>query len=177
MPKVFKWTTALSLAVTIITAILFRRSASGIYFSMAVTAGVTFYHLAIRLSVGMIYNSVMKNHADYTGMWYQIRPWEGRLYRLLNVKKWKNKMPVYDPELFSTGKHTWEEIAQAMCQSELVHETNAVLSFLPIAAFCRFGVFPVFLITSLCAAAFDLSFAVIQRYNRARIMKILEKKR
>jgi len=30
--------------------------------------------------------------------------------------------------------------------------------------------------TSLLAAAFDLSFVIMQRYNRARIMKLVQKK-
>ena len=64
--------------------------------------------------------------------------------------------------------HTWDEIAQAMCQAELVHETIVVLSFLPVAASVWFGAAAVFLVTSLAAAAFDLMFVMMQRYNRGR---------
>ena len=45
---------------------------------------------------------------------------------------------------------------QATCQAELVHETIAVLSFLPIAAGVRFGAYPVFIITSVLALGFEL---------------------
>lgn len=82
-------------------------------------------------------------------------------------------MPAYSPDTFSNKKHTWDEIAQAMCQSELVHETNIVLSFAPLVASVRFGAFSVFLITSICAAVLDLMFVIMQRYNRPRIVKMI----
>ena len=66
--------------------------------------------------------------------------------------------------------HTWDEIAQAMCQAELVHETIVILSFLPILAGIRFGAYPVFIITSVLAAAFDMMFVIMQRYNGPRIV-------
>ena len=38
-----------------------------------------------------------------------------------------------------------------------------------------FGALPVFVITSTLAACFDAMFVLMQRYNRPRIMKLLEK--
>ncbi len=86
-------------------------------------------------------------------------------------------MPTFNPEVFSYKKHSWDEIAQAMCQSELVHETNMILSFVPLIAFKWFGSFYVFLITSVCGAVFDLIFVIMQRYNRTRVIKIILRKR
>ena len=129
----------------------------------------------MRLLVGLFYNIGMRNRANYTKGWYQLHSWENRLYQFLRVKKWKTKMPTYNPDIFSNRKHTWDEIAQAMCQSELVHETNIVLSFVPLIASVSFGSFEVFLITSICSAAFDLIFVIIQRYNRSRIVKMISK--
>ncbi len=86
-------------------------------------------------------------------------------------------MPTYNPQSFSNKKHTWNEIAQAMCQSELVHETNVIFSFVPIIATKWFGSFYVFFITSICGAIFDLIFVIMQRYNRPRVIKIALRKR
>ena len=86
-------------------------------------------------------------------------------------------MPTYDPSLFDPKLHSWEEIAQAMCQAELVHETIVVLSFLPLLGAIPFGSFGVFLITSVLAALYDLSFVIMQRFNRPRIMKLIAKER
>ena len=172
MPKLMKLITAFSFITTILSIILFCRFHKSIYLTLAVTFGTVSYHLGIRLLVGLFYNTIMKNHADYTKKWYQIHSWENKLYQLLKVKTWKDRMPSYNPEIFSNKKHTWDEIAQSMCQSELVHETNIILSFVPLIASIYFGSFCVFLITSVCGAVFDLLFVIMQRYNRPRIVKI-----
>lgn len=172
MPKVMNFTTAFCLMMSFFTTILYRCYNSEICITLALTFGTVTYHLGMRLLVGLLYNIGMKNRANYTKKWYQIHSWESRLYQFLRVKKWKDKMPTYKPDVFSNKKHTWDEIAQAMCQSELVHETNVVLSFVPLVASVRFGVFSVFLITSICSAVFDLMFVIMQRYNRSRIVKM-----
>lgn len=176
MPKVMKSVTVFSLIMAVITSVLFSRFDEDIYLTLAITFGTVFYHLGIRLVIGFLYDAGMKNQADYTKKWYQIHPWENKLYKLLKVKEWKNKMPTYHPSTFSNKEHTWDEIAQVMCQSELVHETNIIVSFLPIIASKWFGAFYVFLITSVCGALFDLLFAVMQRYNRGRVVKIAMRK-
>ena len=84
-------------------------------------------------------------------------------------------MPTYESELFDPKTHSWAEIAQAMCQAELIHETIVLLSFLPILAGIRFGAYPVFIITSVLAAMVDMMFVIIQRYNRPRILRLTEK--
>ncbi len=177
MPKMMKSITILSLAIMIVKSILFHCFNNDIFLTLAITFGTIFYHLGIRLLIGFLYNVRMKNQADYTKKWYQIHTWENKLYKLLNVKSWKNKMPTYNPQSFSNKKHTWNEIAQAMCQSELVHETNVIFSFVPIIATKWFGSFYVFFITSICGAIFDLIFVIMQRYNRPRVIKIALRKR
>lgn len=177
MSKIMKLITAFSFVATIITTILFHWYDMDLFLTLAITFGTTAYHLGIRLLVGLLFNLIMKNQADYTKKWYQIHPWENKLYQRLKVKTWKSKMPTFDPEIFSSQKHTWDEIAQAMCQSELVHETNIILSFIPLAASLCFGSFYVFLITSICGALFDLLFVIMQRYNRPRIIRIALRQR
>lgn len=176
MSGTMKAVTAASLVGTVVFGLLYQLNPYGIFLTLAITSGTIFYHLGIRLAVGWIYQKTMGNHADYSKGWYQLRPWENRLYQRLNVKRWKNKLPTYNPESFSPKRHSWDEIAQAMCQSELVHETNIPLSFCPLIAVKWFGSPEVFLITSLLAAVFDLMFVIIQRYNRPRIVKLALRK-
>ena len=145
--------------------------------SFAITFGTCFYHFAMRLTVGHLLNRIMHNKANYTKGWYQLKSFELPIYKTLQVKKWKSNMPTYDPSVFDPKLHSWEEIAQAMCQAELVHEIIVLFSFLPLLAAIPFGAFPVFLITSLLAALYDLSFVVMQRYNRPRIIRFIEKER
>ena len=84
-------------------------------------------------------------------------------------------MPTYDADTFSFELHSMEEIIMAMCQSEVVHEVIAVMSFVPLTFAIWFGTFGVFLITSVLAAGFDMMFVVMQRYNRPRLERLLNK--
>lgn len=174
MAKVMKATAVISFLLTLLFAGL---CAAGFHWaiSFAITFGTCFYHFAMRLIVGYFLDRTMKNRADYSRQWYQLRPFENKLYRALKVKKWKGNMPTYAPQVFDPKLHTWDEIAQAMCQAEIVHEVIVVLSFLPLLAAIPFGAFPVFLITSLLAAVYDLTFVIMQRFNRPRIIKFIKK--
>ena len=84
-------------------------------------------------------------------------------------------MPTYDPSAFSMKEHTLEQVIRNMCGAEIVHEIIIVFSFIPISFSLLFGDFPVFLITSLAAALYDSIFVIIQRYNRPRLVRILNK--
>ena len=167
---------------TIISGLLFAAAVTaqvlypqGWLLTVCITCGTVFYHFAMRMAVGTLYNAILHNRVNYTLWWFQPRRFEKRLYDLLRVKRWKNAMPTYDPHTFDPKQHTLDELAQAMCQSELVHETIVVLSFLPLSAAIPFGEFWVFFFTSFGAALFDLIFAVIQRYNRPRILRLIKR--
>ena len=162
-------------AAVVLTAIftaIYHINPLGIFLTIAITAGTISYHFCMRLLVGGIFDLVLHNRVNPNKKWFRVGKTEQKLYEVLKVKKWKNHLPTYDPDAFDKRQHTWGEIAGAMCQAELVHETIAVLSFLPILASVWFGTEAVFAATSLCAALFDLSFVMIQRYNRPRVLKI-----
>ncbi len=176
MAKIVKGIAAFSLAATVILAISYKVTSSGILLPLAITSGTIAYHFVMRLMVGLAFHATMRNKADYRKRWYQVSKWEMAVYEKLKVKQWKRRMPTYDPALFDPRLHTWEEIVQAMCQAELVHETIAVLSFLPILAGIWFGEYPVFIVTSVLSAACDMVFVIMQRYNRQRVTKLLNRK-
>lgn len=172
MAKTMKRIAALSLLLTLCFCLLYRYTANQLAYTLAITAGTIAYHFNVRLLVGGLMDRVMQNKADVTRTWFQVSKAEMKLYRKLKVKTWKDRMPTYAPDVFDASKHSWEELAQAMCQSELVHEINVVVSFLPVAASLWFGSLGVFLITSLLSAMFDLMFVFMQRFNRSRILKL-----
>ena len=176
MARVMKGAAAASFLLTVLFSVL---CGTGFHWAIpyAITFGTCFYHFTMRLLVGYILNRKMQNKADYRKARYQLRPFEITLYKWLQVKHWKGNMPTFDPSCFDPKLHGWEEIAQAMCQAEIVHEIIIPLSFLPLLAAIPFGAFPVFLITSLLAALYDLSFVVIQRFNRPRVLKLIQKER
>lgn len=170
MARVMKWAALISFLLTALFALLH-------FTSLAITFGTTCYHFAMRLLVGHVVNRIMGNKADLTKRWYRLHSFEGRLYQAVKVKKWKGNMPTYEPSFFDPKLHSWEEIAQAMCQAEIIHEVIAVLSFFPLLAAIPFGAFGVFFITSVLAACYDPCFVIMQRYNRPRIIKLISKER
>lgn len=176
MAKIVKGIAAFSLAAAVILAISYKVTSSGILLPIAITSGTIAYHFVMRLMVGLAFHATMRNKADYRKRWYQVSKREMAVYEKLKVKQWKRRMPTYDPALFDPRLHTWEEIVQAMCQAELVHETIAVLSFLPILAGIWLGEYPVFIVTSVLSAACDIVFVIMQRYNRQRVTKLLNRK-
>lgn len=167
----------LSLLLTVLFCLIYSRTGSNAVFSCAITFGTIAYHFVMRLCVGGVFSKFMNNRADYSKKWYQQRPWEKQLYKKLKVKQWKNKMVTFDPDLFDTEKHSLDEIVQAMCQAELVHETIIILSFVPILASFRVGALSVFVITSVLAACLDLVSVIIQRFNRPRVIKLIEREK
>ena len=173
MAKTMKGLAAAALVAAAAFTLLYRAGLAVL--PLAVTFGTVAYHLGVQLIIGAAYDAVMGNRADYTGRWYQPKAWEPKLYDLLGVRRWKSKMPTYAPEAFDPAKHSWHEIAQAMCQSELVHETNVIASFVPILFSLWFGQLAVFIVTSVLAAAFDLVFVIVQRYNRPTVIRIAQR--
>ncbi len=167
MAVVMKSVAAVSVLAAVCFSVLYNYTGEGVFLSLAITFGT--------LAVGLIFNASMKNRADYTKKWFRVGASEIKLYNKLKVKKWKDKMPTYDTDAFDTTKHSRDELAQVMCQSELVHETIFVLSFLPIIAVVWFGEPLVFIITSVVAATVDLMFVMMQRYNRSRIIRMINK--
>ena len=175
MAKAMKWITVISFVLCAVFTGL-NLAGQAWAFSCAITFGTFLYHFAMRLTVGHVIDRVMGNRADYTKPWYQLRNFEGEVYKALGVKKWKGNMPTYQPTLFDPKLHSWDEIAQAMCQAEIVHEVIIPLSFLPLFFVPLFGSFWAFFITSVLSALFDSSFAIMQRFNRPRVVALMERK-
>lgn len=165
---------ALSAICAAFCSVLYAARGGGVILSLAITFATTAYHLVMRLGVGFAFDKLMRNRADYTNRWYRPRSWEKRLYEKLRVKRWKGFMPSYEAGLFNPAGNSWEDIAQSSCQAELVHETIILLSFVPVAFSIWFGTALVFIITSLLAALFDSAFVIMQRYNRPRIVRLIE---
>lgn len=164
------------IAGTVLLSVLYRKTACEVFLPLAITFGTTSYHVVMRLLVGLAFCVVMQNKAGYKKRWYQVGEHETAFYEKLGIKNWKRRMPTYDHTLFDPRVHTWVEIAQAMCQAELIHETIVLLSFLPIAEGIWFGAYPVFIVTSVLAAGCDMLFVMMQRYNRHRVMKLLKRR-
>ena len=143
--------------------------------AVTITMGVSLYHFAMRLAVGFFVNLIMKNKADHKNVWFCEKGFEKKLYALLRVRKWKPYIPTYSPDTFDTGQKTVKEIVGATCQAEIVHEVIMVLSLLPIAAIPFLGGAAAMIITSCLSMLVDSVFVILQRYNRPRLIRVMER--
>ena len=162
------------LAVTAALIVIHWQTQEDWVLSCAISFGTTLYHFSMRLLVGFLIPLCIKKY-DCKNWWFRSRKWEPGLYRKLKVRKWKKNLPTFDPSQFSANHYSLPQIVQNMCQAEVVHEVIVIFSFMPLAFVPLFGVFPVFLATSLASALLDCVFIIAQRYNRPRLIRIIEK--
>ena len=166
---------AISLVVLAASAVAYALTHIRPLFSVAITFGTIFYHLAVRLAIGGLINANYHNHMDYTRKWFQEKPFEKKLYQALKVRNWKKWLPTFNPEDFDLKNRPLEEIIQVSCQAEIVHEVIMPFSFVPILFSIWFGSLGVFIITSCAAFLFDSIFVVMQRFNRPRLIRLLKR--
>ena len=167
----FCGSTALFTVLAIGLTVLCERVDWSILLPLAITFGTIAYHLLMRALVSIVVTLVMRNRANPYNVWFRERRFEARLFRWLKIHRWKYRVPTYAPELFDLTKRTPFEVLGAMCQAEVVHEVIFPLSFVPIAFAEWFGALPVFVLTSVGAAAGDAFLVLLQRYNRPRVMR------
>lgn len=176
MSRIMKIIAALTTIITIIFSYIYITINKSIYLTLAISFGTTAYHFIMRLVIGCIINWIMHNKANYNNNYFKTKKLEQKIYKLIKVKKWKDKMPTYNPDFYSTEKHSLEEIAMVTCQAEIVHELIIIFSFVPVLFTLWFDSFWVFMITSIISALIDTLFVIMQRYNRPRIIKLINLK-
>lgn len=141
---------------------------------IGITAFTIMYHFWVRIIMGNV-SKLFKKHIDYKQWLFKERKFEKKLYKILKVKSWKDKALTYNPESFSLKEHSLEEIVNTMAKSEVDHWINEAISLSTLLFAIPWGAFCIFAITALAAMIFDSQFIIIQRYNRPRIVKILER--
>ena len=168
------------IAITVITSVIcFIVYYGNIYRSSAilwigVTAFTIMYQFWLRIIMGNV-TKLFKKHINYKQKWFQEREFEKALYKFWRVKEWKGKALTYNPELFSLKDNSLEDIANTTCKAELDHWINEIISISTLFFAVLWGEFWIFLTTAIVAMLFDAQFIAIQRYNRPRIVRILEK--
>lgn len=141
---------------------------------IGITAFVIMYHFQMRIIMGNV-SKLFK--VSYTQWWYKEKPFEKKIHKILRTKKWKDKVLTYNPEHFSLKEHSLEDIANTMSKAELDHWINQLISLSTLLFALIWGQFWIFLITAILAMAFDGQFIVIQRYNRPRIVGLINRQK
>ncbi|MBR6689415.1 MAG: hypothetical protein IKL68_05310 [Clostridia bacterium] len=141
-----------------------------------VTAFTIVYQLGLRLEFGVI-TTKFKEKLSTKQFLFKERKFEQKLYRILKVKKWKPKALTYDPDAFNLKKNTKEQVLQTMLKSELDHWINELISLSTLLFALIWGEFAIFLVTCILAMLFDAQFILIQRFNRPRIERLINKEK
>ncbi len=176
MKKVLIMTAAVSFTATMIFTVLNIIFCSKVLPALAISSGTVFYHFAMRLAVGLGIDAVLHNRVNYRRRWFAPRAFEAKLYKALRLRQWKKHIPTYAPENFDISKHSPEELVQVSCQAEIVHEVIMLLSFVPVLFSVVFDELAVFIVTSVLAAMADSVFVMLQRFNRPRLMRLIQRK-
>jgi len=142
---------------------------------IGIIAFTIMYHFWVRIIMGNV-SKLFKKQINYKQWWFKEKGFEKRLYKLLRVKEWKDKALTYNLESFSLKEHSLEEIANTMVKSELDHWINEIISLSTLLFIIPWGdgVWA-FVISAIAAMIFDSQFIIIQRFNRPRILKVLER--
>lgn len=174
-PLVLKATALVTAVSTAALVALYNFRPQSWMLTTAISLGTTCYHFSMRLLAGWIVPALFRNIDPYR-RWFQPHKFETAFYEKLHVKQWKGKLPTYAPEQFDLRINSLRQVIRNTCTAELVHEMIVLLSFIPLLFSHYFGAFSVFLFTSFASGLFDCIFVIAQRYNRPRLVRILEKK-
>ena len=129
------------------------------------------YHFGLRIFFGEITNKIK---IDYSHPWYTPRKFEKNLYKLLKVRRWKDKVLTFEPDKYDFKNRTLEELAVTMSKSELDHLINEVISVVSMLFTFIWGCPPAFIISAIAAMLFDAQFIVVQRYNRPIVLQLMD---
>ena len=140
----------------------------------------------IHMGVVMVMVRIPISHFDPGHLLYRLRRWEGGgdLYqRIFRIKKWKALSPDGDALLktrgfpkkrLKSGDESYLSLfLMETCRAELTHWI--IIGFAPF--FFLWNRFYVGLIMILYALLENLPLVMVQRYNRHRLIRVIEKKK
>ena len=175
-PAVFMYSTIL--LTLLISLVCFSLYYSGIHKnSVVLWSGIVsfmiLYHFGLRIYFGKLTNKLKIN---YNHPWYKTRKFEEPLYKLLHVRKWKEKVLTFEPDKYDFENVTLEQLATTMSKSELDHWINELISILSMFFAFIWGCAPAFVISAVAAMLFDAQFIVVQRFNRPIVIRLINKR-
>lgn len=123
-----------------------------------------------------------RKNFDYSAFPYRPFRWEqeGRIYEKLHIRRWKDRVPdmsryvktMFAKELVSPRDPEYtRRLILETCVAELTHEVLMLLS--PIFPHYMTGIYAD--IAMLLYVLGNIPFILIQRYNRPRLMELMEK--
>lgn len=154
--------------------VLYYKYSAGWMESTYITLFTVFYHFTMRLIVGETVTLIYKKREfNQESVGFKLHAFEKKLYNKIGVKQWKKHAITAKPEQFDMKSLSPQELLHNVMQAELVHRLIFVLSYVPLLFIIPFGAPVVFVATSVVASCIDLKYVIIQRYNRPRVIRML----
>lgn len=175
-PAIFMY--SVILFVTLTSAVCFFLYYSGIFQSdvvlwIGIVSFMILFHFGGRIFMGEM---TKKLKINYNHPFYKQRKFEKKLYKILRVRKWKDKVLTFEPEMYDFQNRTLPQLATTMAKSELDHWINEIISIISIFFTLIWGCFPAFFISAVLAMIFDAQFIIVQRYNRPIVLRLMQRK-
>ena len=164
----------ISIVFSIVSIVSYRIYRLGWMLSCAITFCTVAYHLVSRIVVPILLNLLFHGNYNFRSHWFSTWKWERGFYRSMGIRKWKIKKLTYRPDRFLVRKRPLDDIASYMCHAEVSHEVGGVLSLFSLFFSIPFGAFFIFASTGIAGVFLDMGFVAIQRYNRPRVVAILD---
>ncbi|MBR5538292.1 MAG: hypothetical protein IKU61_00185 [Clostridia bacterium] len=175
-PAIFMYSMIVLTAV--LSAVFFYIYYSGTSDSDAILwCGIVIFMILFHFGLRILFGEITKRFKiNYRHPWYKTRSFEKGLYKLLKVRKWKDKVLTFEPDNYDFQNRTLEQLATTMAKSELDHWINEIISIVSIFFTFIWGCFPAFFISAVAAMLFDAQFIIVQRYNRPVVIRLMERK-
>ncbi len=165
----------LMVAITVLFAILCRKYGQEWMLTLYVTFLTISYHFIMRMTVGELITIRYRNRKfNLNSVGFRMYQFEPELYKRLKVKKWKKNIITAKPEQFDISKNGMEGMLHNIARAELVHRIIMVFSFVPLVLIIPYGAPIIFIMTSIFSCLIDLQLVIVQRYNRPRVIKLME---
>ena len=132
------------------------------------------YHFWVRIIMGNVLK-LFKKHITYKQYFFKEKKFEKKFYEFIKVKTWKDKVLTYAPAEFDLKINSLETVANNMAKAELDHWINSLISISTLVFGMIWGKMYLFIISALFAMVFESQFIILQRYNRPRVVKLIER--
>lgn len=154
---------------------LAERTGNRAFTALGITAVVICYHFTTRLVMGSIFDGVHSSYFKPDSFRFQEMRFEKKLYKVIGVRKWKKFLPVVDEERFALKMNTYDTLIGETCRMEAMHWMNALISLASVMFSTLFRATPVFVVTAIVGVLVELALISVQRYNRPRFRKMVDK--
>ncbi len=172
-PAIFMYSTiAVMIVISAVMFVLYYGgfTDNGVVLWIGIVSFMILYHFGLRILMGEITKFF---GIKYTHPWFKPRSFEKSLYKFLRVREWRDKVLTFNPDEFLMAKRTLPQIANTMAKAEVDHWINQVISITALLFSLLWGMFPIFLVTSIAAMLFDAQFIILQRFQRPKVVRLI----